>query len=144
MKTRTKIPLPVVAAALAACGVAQARDCSEATLEGLYVFSASGFNIVQGLAQPKAVTELIRFNGNGTVTVAAATANLNGVVFRSPPNGAGSYTVAADCTGSLQFTDRAHASFDLFIASDGHKIYMNQVGGIVPGVLQGTAVQLSD
>jgi hypothetical protein len=144
MKTRTKVPMAVVAAALAAGGIAQARECSQGTLEGLYVFSAAGFNIIQGAAQPKAVTEFIRFNGEGTVTVAAATANLNGVAFRSPPNGTGSYTVAEDCTGTLQFGDRAKAAFDLFIAPGGDKIYMNQTGGVVPGVLQGTAVRLSD
>ena len=67
MKTPTRVPMAVVAAALAAGGIAQARDCSQATLEGLYVFSAAGFNIIQGAAQPKAVTEFIRFNGEGTV-----------------------------------------------------------------------------
>ncbi|HEY0768224.1 MAG TPA: hypothetical protein VGD47_09740 [Steroidobacteraceae bacterium] len=144
MKTRTKLPIGAAAAALAACGIAQARDCSESTLEGLYVFSATGFNIVQGAAQPKAVTEFIRFNGNGTLTVPAATVSLDGVVIRSPPNGTGSYTVSSDCTGSLQFNDRAHASFDLFIAADGHTIYMNQTGGALPGVLQGRAESLSD
>jgi hypothetical protein len=55
-------------------GVAQASDddegaCSVATLRGLYVFAASGYNIVGGAAQPKAILESIRFDGNGTLTV---------------------------------------------------------------------------
>lgn len=148
MKTRTtKFPLAGIAAAAAAaaaCGSAQARTCGESTLEGLYVFSATGYNIVQGVAQPKAVTEFIRFNGDGTVTVLAAVASLNGVILRPPPNGTGTYTVAAECTGSLQFDDPRHTAFDLFITPGGDQIYMNQTGGAVPGVLQGTARRLSD
>ena len=77
-------------------GVAQARDneedrkpCSEATLHGLYVFTASGFNIVGGVAQPKAIVELIRFNGDGSLTVPASTVSINGVITRSPPDGPG-------------------------------------------------------
>jgi hypothetical protein len=68
----------VLAAAmvLAMSGAAQAKDdddnddgkgCSESTLRGLYVFTASGFNIVGGVAQPKAIVELIRFDGHGNL-----------------------------------------------------------------------------
>ena len=64
----------VVAAAmvLAVSGVARAHDddddrkaCRNSTLDGLYVFTASGFNIVAGVAQPKAIVELIDFHGDG-------------------------------------------------------------------------------
>jgi len=40
--------------------------CMRHKLEGLYVFSATGYTIVAGVSQPKAIVELIRFNGNGT------------------------------------------------------------------------------
>ena len=73
-----------------------ARGCSDATLRGLYVFNAYGFNIVAGVAQPKAIVEFIRFNGDGTLTVPAATASINGVIIRSAPDGPGSYSA---CTG---------------------------------------------
>ena len=33
------------------------RTCSVATLRGSYLFAASGYNIVGGVAQPKAVVE---------------------------------------------------------------------------------------
>ena len=47
------------------------RNCTVATLDGLYVFAASGFIIpASGPAQPKAILEWIRFNGDGTVFVA--------------------------------------------------------------------------
>jgi len=54
----------VVAAAmvLTVSGVARAHDddddrkaCSVATLDGLYLFTASGFNIIGTAAQPKAI-----------------------------------------------------------------------------------------
>jgi len=70
------------------------RNCTVATLDGLYVFAASGFIIpASGPAQPKAILEWIRFNGDGTVFVAGATRSLNGVVAQIPGGGGGSYTV---------------------------------------------------
>src|SRR5689334_6478867 len=127
----------VVAAAmvLAMSGAAQAKDddddgkgCSESTLRGLYVFTASGFNIVGGVAQPKAIVESIRFYGDGTLTVPAATVSLNGAIQRSPPGGTGSYTLAADCTGMLQFgaSPMTGPGFDLFVAFKGSEIQMIQ------------------
>ena len=149
MKMRTKHVLVAAAVALATSGVAQASDnddqgkaCSDATLRGLYIFNASGFNIVAGVAQPKAIVELIHFNGDGTLTVPAATVSINGAITRSPPNGPGTYTVGPDCTGSLVFGPPG-PTFDLFVAPRGSEVYMIQTGGAVPGVLQGVAERLS-
>jgi len=73
--------------ALAACGTAQAtnngqnqRRCSDTTLRGLYVFGATGYNIVADAAQPKAILEFIRFDGRGAIVSPAATVSLNGVI----------------------------------------------------------------
>ena len=123
----------VVTAALtlAISGVAQAKEndddekaCSDSTLRGLYVFTASGFNIVSGAAQPKAIVEVITFNGDGTLTVPAATVSINGVIGRSPPGGTGSYTVEPDCTGSLKFGTAVSPGpkYDLFVAFKGSEI----------------------
>ena len=62
---------------------AERRACTERTLRGSYVFSASGFNIVGGVQQPKAIVEVIVFNGDGTLDVPAATVSLNGLIVRS-------------------------------------------------------------
>jgi hypothetical protein len=134
-------------------GVAQAKDndddrkpCSDATLHGLYVFTASGFNIVGGAAQPKAIVELIRFNGDGSLTVPASTVSINGVITRSPPDGPGSYAVAADCTGSLVFGPPGPTpqgpTYDLFVGFKGSEINMIQTGPGAP-VFQGTAERQS-
>ena len=41
------------------------KACTVQTLRGSYLFAASGFNIVAGVAQPKAIVEGIDFNGDG-------------------------------------------------------------------------------
>jgi hypothetical protein len=112
----------------------------------LYVFTAAGFNIVGGAAQPKAIVELIRFNGDGSLTVPAATVSINGVITRSPSDGPGSYAVAADCTGSLVFGPPGPTpqgpTYDLFVGFKGSEIHMIQTGPGAP-VFQGTAERQS-
>src|SRR6266403_250481 len=74
-----------------------AKGCTLATLHGLYVFAATGHIIpASGPAQPKAIVEWIRFNGDGTLSSAGATRSLNGVIAQIPSsNGVGaSYSVA--------------------------------------------------
>ena len=51
----------------ARAGGGRDNGCTLRTLRGTYVFSASGFNIVAGVAQPKAIVEVIVFNGDGTL-----------------------------------------------------------------------------
>ena len=143
----------VVAAAmvLAVSGIARAHDydddtntCNNFTLHGLYVFTASGFNIVSGVPQPKAIVELIDFHTGGNLTVPAATVSINGVISRSPPGGTGSYTLGADCTGTLQFGTQMNPgpAYDLFVAFKGSQIQMIQTGPGSP-VFQGTAERVS-
>jgi hypothetical protein len=125
------------------------RECSEATLQGLYVFSASGFSIVGGVAQPRAVVEFIRFNGDGTLGVPASTVSINGVITRGGgPGLAGTYSIASNCTGSLAF-GASGPTFDLYPAPSGSAVDMIFTGGpvpglgVVPGVLQGVAERIS-
>jgi hypothetical protein len=144
MKTLIRLFMVAVAMAFCVTGVAQAGDddeggCSAASLRGLYVFAASGYNIVAGAAQPKAILESIRFDGNGTLTVPSATVSLNGTILHSPPNGTGTYTVASDCTGTLAFA--SGPTFDLFLAPRGGDFFMIQTTPST--VLQGTVVRLS-
>src|SRR5664279_5563608 len=116
-----------VAIAVGVSGVSLADDtkkgCTLDTLDGLYIFAASGYNIVAGVAQPKAIVEFIRFNGDGTLTGSAATHSINGVVGESPPGGTGTYTVDAGCTGTLAFT--GGPSFDLFIPLKGDELWLS-------------------
>jgi hypothetical protein len=109
--------------AVAMTGVAGAQSgdsenqCSARTLKGSYVLTATGFNIVGGVAQPKTIVELIEFHGNGTLTVSGGTVSINGVVTPIAPNGIGDYDIGPDCNGSLVFIPGP--SFNLFIERNG-------------------------
>ena len=118
------------------------RVCGARALRGLYVFSATGYNVVAGAAIPKAITLTLRFNGDGTLTVPTATIVVNGNVIPFPPNFAGTYSVEWDCTGKLQFGPNA---FNLVVVPFGYEVYMNQTGNAPPalGVLQGVARRIS-
>lgn len=118
------------------------NGCRNATLRGLYVFSATGFNIVEGAPQPKAIVELIRFNGDGTLIAPEVTVSINGVINRGAPNGTpGTYTVERNCTGTLAFGPPG-PTFDIFLGSKGADFHMIQTGPGAP-VLEGKAEWLS-
>lgn len=107
--------------------------CGVGTLRGTYTLRASGYNIVAGVAQPKAIVEIIEFNGDGTLAVPAATVSANGVIVRTS-NGTGTYTVADDCSGTVTF---AGPVFDIFISRDAESISMIQTNPNT--VMQGIA-----
>jgi hypothetical protein len=89
--------------------------CSEATLDGTYLFVAEG-SIVKGKNQgPMAAAGYQVFNGDGKV-VQVSSVNLNGEVTRNESVSA-TYTVKADCTGTITYPDRSEV--DVFIAPDG-------------------------
>jgi len=141
MKRLTRQILVAAAMALGVSGVAAAEnDCTLKTLRGSYWFAANGYNIVAGVAQPKAIVEGIVFNGDGTLSVPAATRSVNGVIARTPPGGTGSYTVAAGCTGTIEFLNGP--SFDIFISPKGDKVWMIQTNPDT--VFQGTATRISE
>ena len=145
MKKLTKQSLVLAAIALGISSVALADDdeaigCSARTLKGLYIFAATGYSIpVSGPAQPKAVVEMIRFAGDGNLFVPAATRSINGVIARSQPGG-GTYTVAANCTGTLAFGPPG-PGFDIFVEPSGGTLYMIQTDS--GNVLQGTVERVS-
>ncbi len=121
-----------------------AQSCGVHTLRGSYVFSAHGWNIVGGVAVPKAIVEGIDFNGDGTLVSPFATVSINGTIIRSS-GGLGTYTVDADCTGTLTFPGQG-ITFDIFVQpGDGKQVWMIQTGPAVPGppVFEGTATKVS-
>ena len=127
-----------------ASGTALAHDrvCSLGTLKGDYVFSASGHSLIGGAWIPKAIVESIHFNGDGTLTVIAATvanAGNSGVVTQSPPGGTGTYVLDTNCKGTLQFTPGP--SFDIFVARNGRGLWMIQTnaGNVFQGYVRKTS-----
>jgi hypothetical protein len=63
----------------------------------------------------------LKFKGDGTLT-SLATVSLDGVIHSGIP-GTGSYTVKADCTGTLTFTGSGF-TFDLYIGPHGGTFHM--------------------
>jgi len=145
MRKLTKQGLVIAAAALGVSGLALAdpepKGCRPEKLDGLYVFSATGYTIVSSVAQPKAIVELIRFNGDGTLTVPGATRSVNGEIFSSPPGGTGTYTLGADCVGTLAFTLPPGPTFDLFASPKGEDLWMIQTNP--NNVFQGNVTRVS-
>jgi hypothetical protein len=136
----------LIAAAMLCClagtAVAKDKDCSLGTLQGDYVFSASGHSLIAGVWVPKAIVEYIHFNGDGTLTVTAATvanAGGSGTVTQSPPGGTGTYALDANCKGTLQFTPGP--SFDIFVGPRGREFWMIQTNP--NNVFQGSVKKVS-
>ena len=91
-----------------------------------------------GVAVPKAIVEGINFNGDGTLVSPFATVSINGTILHSSGS-PGTYTVNADCTGTLSFT--GGPSFDIFVSLNGQQLWMIQTGP-VPAVFEGTVTRV--
>src|ERR1051326_9448377 len=99
--------LVAAAMALGMSGTARADGhvCSVGTLRGLYLWTLNGYQNFGGNPVPKDLIEGIRFNGDGTVTVPFGTVNIGGTIVIDASGSVGTYTVAADCTGTLSITN---------------------------------------
>ena len=128
-----------------------ANKCKDNILKGRYVFTASGFTRPPASAPgtpwvPKAIVEVIDFNGDGTLTtpvVAVANPSGDSGVVPQPPGGApgaaGVYAINEDCSGTVQFLDPNNVAYTIFVdPPEGHTIWMIQTH---PGnnVFQGSA-----
>jgi hypothetical protein len=98
---------------------ASRAKCSEATLHGMYLFAQNGVEIKGNDQRPFALAGYDVFDGNGKVR-GVSSGNFGGEVFRKDPF-TGTYSVKANCTGTVTFRDGAAAQGDLFIAPDGSK-----------------------
>jgi hypothetical protein len=92
--------------------------CSEATLHGTYLFAQNGVEIKGNDQSPFALAGYDVFDGNGEVR-GVSSGNFGGEVFRKEPF-TGTYTIKANCTGTVTFTGGGAATQgDVFIAPDG-------------------------
>lgn len=138
MKSNLAILFPLV---LGLAGIAQAAppgQCRTEMLRGTYVLAASGFTRPPTSAPgtpwvPKAIVEVVVFNGDGTATSPfVAIANPfgdAGNVVQPPAGGAnGLYTVNDDCTGTVHFLDATNVTYS-FVADpvQGDTLWMLQV-----------------
>lgn len=125
--------------ALAPASEVDQVSCSLRTLRGVYQFNASGHNIVNGVAVPKAIIETLIFDGRGGVTTPSISLSANGVIIQPPQGAPGVYTMESDCTGTLTFGDGI--LFDLQARPNGREVNMLQTNPNT--VMQGTGVKVA-
>src|SRR5215203_6940778 len=118
--------------------------CSEATLNGTYLFAHDGVEIKGNDQLPFANAGYDVFDGNGKVDTVVL-GNANGKITRKA-HFSSTYTVTADCTGTITSTDGSQS--DLFIAPDGSKFTFVQIkpkSSVTSGFeLHGTAERVGD
>jgi hypothetical protein len=95
----------------------EAVKCSNATLDGTYLFAQNGVEIKGNEQLPFALAGYEVFDGNGKVK-GVQSANINGEITRNE-RFSGTYTVNADCTSTATYADGTR--YDQFIAPDGSK-----------------------
>jgi hypothetical protein len=101
---------------------ASRAKCSEATLEGTYLFAYDGVELKGNDQRPFALAGYDVYDGNGKLKTVFSS-NFNGEVSRNETL-SGTYSVKADCTGTVTFEDGTR--FDQFIAPDGSKFMFVQ------------------
>lgn len=101
---------------VAATAHADARGCSNASLRGGYGFH--GMATIVPAGTPRGLLGVFTFNGNGYWS-ATLTLNDNGTVRRVTDSG--SYSVNADCTGTL--SPVAGGTIEIVVADRGREFY---------------------
>jgi hypothetical protein len=119
------------------------RHCSEGMLRGLYLWTFDGYQNVGGNLLPKAVMQGLQFNGDGTTFNPFGTVNIGGFIIIDATGGVGTYTVAADCTGTISITNGP--SFNMYVGPGAQQIWTTQIAGGAgsgAGLGVGTATRL--
>ena len=104
---------------------ADTQVCSVERLQGLYLWTFDGYTRLAGNLLPKAVMQGLQFNGDGTTYNPFGTVNIGGTIIIDATGGVGTYTVAADCTGTLSITDGP--SFNMYIGPGAKQLWITQI-----------------
>ena len=99
--------------------------CSDATLDGTYLFAEDGFIVTDNEKVPFALAGYEVYDGNGKVR-GVQSGNFGGEVSRKD-RFSGTYTVKADCTATVTYTNGEPFRYDLFVAPDGSQFTLVQV-----------------
>jgi len=97
----------------------------------------SHVRVLVSAARPKESSFCLRFNGDGTTFNPFGTVNVGGTIIIDATGGVGTYTVAADCTGTLSITDGP--SFNIYVGPGAQQVWTTQVAGDASG---GTAIRV--
>ena len=102
--------------------------CSEATLHGRYLFAFDGSEVKgNGKVVPFAQAGYKVYKGNGKIK-GGLSGNFDGKVTHNE-HFTGTYTVNADCTGSLRYKDGTR--YDLFLDPDGRRFTFVQTLSLI-------------
>jgi hypothetical protein len=99
--------------------------CTEATLDGRYLFAEDGFIVTGNDRVPFALAGYQVYSGNGQVR-GVQSGNFGGEVVRRELF-TGTYTVEPDCTATVTYNGGEEFVFDLFVAPDGSQFTLVQV-----------------
>jgi hypothetical protein len=149
IKCLATIPLMLCLPGLAAAD--PTKKCKDDILKGQYVFTATGFTrppaSVPGTPWvPKAILEVLHFNGDRTLSTPSVTlANPfgdSGAILQPGAGADGSYSINADCTGTVVFGDANGVTFKIYVdPPQGDTIWMIQINP-ANNVFQGTATRV--
>jgi len=116
---------------------ADGRVCHAGMLKGLYLFTVDGgYTKIGENLLPTGVMEGKRFNGDGTFINDFGTVNIGGTTIINTAGPGGTYTVAADCTGTLSVPNGP--TLNLYVGPGAQKIWFTQTAG---GLGTGTATR---
>ena len=120
---------------------ADGQACSVHMLKGLYLWTFDGYANLGGKPGTESRYARPQFNGDGTTFNTFGTVNIGGTTIIDATGGVGTYTVAADCTGTISITNGP--SFNMYVGPGAQKIWTNQiVGAGATGTGVGTATRL--
>ena len=116
---RMAIPAVVFAGMFVAGALAKAdgRECSNASLQGAYGFTAGSIVLPGGTPRGSVIRWVFDGKGNFTNVI---TQNNNGNIVHGTD--AGTYSVNADCTGKI-FTDGSTRTIEIMLVDGGKEFY---------------------
>src|SRR4029450_518725 len=100
-----------------------AQVCSVGMLRGLYLWTFDGYANLGGNLVPKAIMQGLRFNGDGTTFNQFGTVNIGGTIIIDATGGPGTYTVAADCTGTLSPAPGIAPTFNIYVGPGAQQVW---------------------
>lgn len=138
--TSSAVGLTGSAGAAPVVGRAPAVSCGLGTLQGTYLFAATGSLVSGGTATPFAFSGHEHYDGVGGVQGVLTSSN-DGTIAQGTTF-TGTYTIAADCIGALTVTlGSTSAHYDLYVAPSGDDFTYTQTDpGVVLGATERRAV----
>jgi hypothetical protein len=115
--------------------------CSDATLNGTYIFGSNGTSVSQGQSIPVSTGGIDLFNGAGSGT-GLATFVVNGALQNNDTPITSTYTINSNCSGTVAFNvGGSLAHFNVYVSPSGQSFVLVDTD---PGnVLAGTETRVS-